>query len=129
MASVPTILILTDGANESRVQAFHEELSAKGARVEYVPSFAGVDMGRWTAALERDYDAVVVVPVSRDMESTPVGLAFVDAAKARRRTGRPNLFLSLPHNAVVPWLYSQGSPTLLPEAPVDAVPLILDALK
>jgi hypothetical protein len=129
MSAVPTILILTDNPNDARVQAVQEDLGARGARVEHLPPFAGVDMERWAAALERDYDAVVVVAVSRSMDSTPLGLAFIDAAKARLRTGRPKLFLSLPNNAILPWLYSQGAPVLLPEAPLEAVATMLDALK
>jgi hypothetical protein len=97
------------------------ELERRGVRVEHVPTYAGADMPRWHRALESDYDAVLVAPGSIDMLSSPMGMAFIAAARARERVGRPRLFLSLVHDTVLPSLYARGQPVLLPETPAEAV--------
>lgn len=55
--------------------------------------------------------------------------AYIDAAHVQMRPGRPRLFISFVPETRLEWWHSWGMPTLLPEKPQEAVPLLITAMK
>jgi hypothetical protein len=128
------VLLITDSTGPQywirgpRAAAFKRELENHRVVVEGLPDdWAKIDLSRWIADFR--WDAAVVVPYGVDMLSSPMGMAYMSATDVRMRLGRPRLFISLVPEAQLPWFYSRGMPTLLPEEPQEAVPLLITAMK
>jgi hypothetical protein len=127
-ARSPCVLLITNPPLGPRAAAFKRELENHRVVIGGLPDdWFYIDLERWIADLR--WDAAVVVPFDADMLSSPMGMAYMSASYVRMRDGRPRLFISLVHDAQLPWFYSRGMPTLLPEEPQEAVPLLITAMK
>lgn len=134
------VFVITEPPLGTRPAAFKRELENHRVVVEDLLEYWKLDHGkplryqadRFEAAFESRWDAVVVVPDSGGRvwtDSTWIYDAYFFASQVQERTGRPRLFLSLVDGTNLTHPYSRGMPTLLPEEPQEAVPLLITAMK
>jgi hypothetical protein len=124
------VWLITDPPLGPRAAAFKRDLENHRVVVEVLVGLAYRDMPQWIANLESRWDAAVVVPSGEYlMYSSVMAADYLEAVQVQVKHGRPRLFLSLVDGTSVCALYSHFMPTLLPEEPQEAVPLLIAAMK